>query len=171
MKTILLLICIVSSFVAYSQPPYPNDSFNFPEELPTIFYIEYDSSGNRIKTYIKNRYFVVNNDTFNNSNDNSIDNSNINPANKNNVSSVFHLKSNIKFYPNPTSGIVNIILPETILSNTVENIYLFDINGKLISTSILKSINELDITNFASGVYYLKLSVNNQLYQWKFEKY
>ena len=71
---------------------------------------------------------------------------------------------NIQVYPNPTSDqlFVNIDLP---LSKDTE-IQLFNLDGKvLLNNSIAASQNqiELNVSSFASGIYILKITIDNEI--------
>lgn len=59
----------------------------------------------------------------------------------------------ISIYPNPSNGIFNI--NNTFNSNT--DIYIYNINGKLVFNSTLNSdVNFIDISSQASGIYFVK---------------
>ena len=70
---------------------------------------------------------------------------------------------NIKVFPNPTAEqlFVNIDLPT--LENT--EIQLFNLDGKLLLNKISASQNqiELNVSNFANGIYILKLTIDNEI--------
>lgn len=53
-------------------------------------------------------------------------------------------------YPNPTSGVLNIDIP----NNHIEKVILYDIHGKY-----LKNFNEnnVDLSDFNSGIYFIKI--------------
>lgn len=54
-------------------------------------------------------------------------------------------------YPNPTTGVINIE------STASENVYLYDITGKIIKTiSLNKGNNRIDLSEYPSGNYMLK---------------
>ena len=65
--------------------------------------------------------------------------------------------SNIKIYPNPTTGFVNINSTETI-----ENIEVVDVSGR--SIKFVEGINKkdfkLNMSNFVTGIYFLRISTN-----------
>ncbi len=73
------------------------------------------------------------------------------------------LSSNIKYsiYPNPSNDLLNIEL----LNNTSENtiIRLTDLDGKLMFESQIRNNSlSIDVSNFASGVYFLLVLENNK---------
>ena len=80
----------------------------------------------------------------------------------NNISNTIEIneKTDVLIFPNPVS--VN----ETLIINSSYHFQfaeIFNINGKLIKSIIMHS-NKLKITNVPSGVYYLKLSNENQYF-------
>jgi len=66
----------------------------------------------------------------------------------------------IKIYPNPSNGKFRIDMTE----RNVEQITILDISGRLIHKENLKqqSSKEIDLSEFAKGIYILKLNVNNK---------
>jgi hypothetical protein len=68
----------------------------------------------------------------------------------------------ISIYPNPSKGIFNLALNNL----PIETLELFDLLGKKINViDNLKTINnqlELDLTSFSSGIYFVKITANNQ---------
>lgn len=63
----------------------------------------------------------------------------------------------IKIFPNPTNNILNVLANETI--NKME---LFDINGRMIYTATPdKNVVSLDVEEFTSGMYLLKVTTQN----------
>lgn len=69
--------------------------------------------------------------------------------------------SNIVVYPNPTSGKVQFATESELLNSEVK---VFDINGKYLFTKKIDSKNmEIDLTAFASGMYYLNIVTGNQV--------
>jgi hypothetical protein len=81
-----------------------------------------------------------------------------NPTNLNNLSNTtFHL------YPNPTTNELNIT------SNTsIEKIEIYNLNGVLQSTYLNK--NNIDISNFNTGLYFVKVYIDNGISIQKFVK-
>jgi hypothetical protein len=67
-----------------------------------------------------------------------------------------NLLSSVKVFPNPSDGLVNIsgIIPGTVLTVT-------DLQGKVLMEKIADSENtEFDLTDYQSGVYFIKISQN-----------
>jgi hypothetical protein len=61
--------------------------------------------------------------------------------------------ASISVYPNPTKGTVNINC-----SNTIKSVQLYDIQGRLLQTSLINETStSIDISNQANGVYFLKV--------------
>ena len=65
--------------------------------------------------------------------------------------------SNLKIYPNPTTGFVNIDLGnQNLESNSI--VKLFDIQGRMISTKEMKTaIDNINISNLSDGVYLITI--------------
>ncbi len=70
----------------------------------------------------------------------------------------------IKLYPNPTSGRITIEI-----EGDINEIYLADISGKLISKYITKNQSriELDLSMYSSGIYFIKFFDNQKWYSGK----
>ena len=69
----------------------------------------------------------------------------------------------LKIYPNPTSKILNIEM-----SNTIENITLYDLTGEvvlIINENNINSKYELDLTNFSKGIYLVQIKSNNEVFK------
>jgi len=63
----------------------------------------------------------------------------------------------IQIFPNPATNIINLQgIPEN------STIHIYDINGKLLLTK-QETINQIDISNFQSGVYTLQIIGNNEV--------
>ncbi len=63
-------------------------------------------------------------------------------------------------YPNPSEGLIQIELED----NTA-NIEVLDINGQLLYTNpTMTNQHQIDLSHFVSGVYLLKININNQTY-------
>ena len=65
--------------------------------------------------------------------------------------------SNLKIYPNPTTGIVNIDLGnQNLESNSI--VKLYDIQGRIISTKeMISTIDNINISNLSDGVYLITI--------------
>jgi len=70
----------------------------------------------------------------------------------------------VSFFPNPTSGIINLEI-----EGKIDELYLSDISGKLISK--YKVTNEtrlkIDLSKYSTGLYFLKFCNNNKWYTGK----
>lgn len=68
----------------------------------------------------------------------------------------------VNVYPNPATGVVYVTVENTNVATYV--IYLTDVNGKIVyTTAAAQGTQKIDVTPFASGVYYLKLVANTQV--------
>jgi len=63
----------------------------------------------------------------------------------------------IEVYPNPTAGQLRL----TSNQHAIENLAIFDINGRLM-LNLQSPSSTIDLGQFANGLYVLRLSVNNQ---------
>lgn len=69
----------------------------------------------------------------------------------------FELDNSVKVYPNPTNSIINITS-----DFTIESIELYDIQGRILSTSIEnRNQTALDISSKSKGIYFLKIKTDN----------
>lgn len=86
-----------------------------------------------------------------------------------NIHSAFSiLNPAINVYPNPTNGLFIIELNENIIGGTIQ---VSNVLGEiLISQIINKSIYEFDLTNKASGIYFMTIKANNKQYTHKIIK-
>jgi len=66
---------------------------------------------------------------------------------------ISNLESNISVFPNPTTGIVNIISQNT----KIESISVFDISGKILQNNTAFTGNTLDLSWLSNGVYFIKI--------------
>jgi hypothetical protein len=73
---------------------------------------------------------------------------------------------NISMYPNPASSSLNISAPNTIKSAAIYNI----LGKQVMSLNINKNSKSIDISNLASGIYFLKYNVNDKVGTAKFIK-
>ncbi|MCU6767782.1 T9SS type A sorting domain-containing protein [Barnesiella propionica] len=61
----------------------------------------------------------------------------------------------VRLYPNPTSGIVNIITSDGV--SQVKTISIYDVTGKLLKNYMNFTENRLDLFGFNDGMYFLKI--------------
>lgn len=76
----------------------------------------------------------------------------------------YSAENNIRLFPNPTNGILNIFIGDRFESCKV---ILTDIQGKLIFNTIINSNQPIDISKLNSGIYFLKLMDNKNEYNYK----
>jgi hypothetical protein len=67
-----------------------------------------------------------------------------------------NIENNLKIYPNPTTGILNLELQEE------DAVSVFDISGKQLLIQTASKSSVLDLSGFANGIYLMKLTNNNQ---------
>ncbi|HPN23237.1 MAG TPA: T9SS type A sorting domain-containing protein, partial [Tenuifilaceae bacterium] len=70
---------------------------------------------------------------------------------------------NIKIYPNPSKGIINISIDKDIIENVT--IEIFDVLGKTIHTKQAEGTSyfKVNLSGYANGVYYLRIKVKNEI--------
>jgi hypothetical protein len=73
-------------------------------------------------------------------------------------------KIEVKFFPNPTSGKITVEI-----EGKIDELYLTDISGKLISkySSARKSRLEIDLSKYSTGIYFIKFRENYKWYSGK----
>ena len=70
------------------------------------------------------------------------------------------IDSIIKMYPNPTDGILKIDAQQNV------SVLLFDLLGKqLLNTSLTTGLNTIDIASFDTGVYFVRIAIENKTVQ------
>ena len=78
------------------------------------------------------------------------------------LSDIEKFESEIQIYPNPTNDIVNIQLQN--LPENKSDIYVYDFSGKLILNSSFSDDNtSIDLSNYSTGVYFIKIVTENQI--------
>ena len=73
----------------------------------------------------------------------------------------------IKFmmYPNPAKDILNVVLPSNIEKAHVE---IYSVLGKkVLNKKLSNNFNKVDVSNFNSGIYLIKITANNKAYSVK----
>lgn len=77
--------------------------------------------------------------------------------------------ASIKIYPNPTSAELNIQLPKAGIA--LNELRVLDVNSKLLSRTVINELEmKLDLSDLASGVYFIELSGNQQQLRYKLIK-
>jgi len=77
----------------------------------------------------------------------------------------------IKIYPNPSSNIFNIELPDVAFDNLTSQV--FDLQGRNIATPVMRLSNglyKLDLTEYQNGIYFLDIRLDGKLVQEKLVK-
>ncbi len=73
----------------------------------------------------------------------------------------------ISIYPNPTNGIVNF----DFTNNNIQQIKISDLTGKTIIEKVNIQQNEMiDLSNFESGIYIIKIQTDNEIFTTKIVK-
>lgn len=88
----------------------------------------------------------------------------INLANGN----INRLALNLRLFPNPTTGILSFVLPNSIAAQSL-NLNLYDQKGVLIS-SFSTGQNQIDVSHLATGIYSIVLPVGQNVYVGRFVK-
>ena len=70
------------------------------------------------------------------------------------------------YYPNPTSGILNLSSKQIIDNASIYNL----LGQKVLETSLKANTASLDISNFSSGTYIMKISINGEIGTYKLLK-
>lgn len=68
----------------------------------------------------------------------------------------------INIFPNPSEGIITISLSDGISQSDIQQIAIFDMQGKKLFSSD-KYLHSIDLRTFEKGVYLLKVSVGNEI--------
>lgn len=73
----------------------------------------------------------------------------------------------LNVYPNPTTHSIYLTLNSEVLESRRQELYVFDMLGKMLyQTHLLEEINRIDVSNWPSGNYILKLIYDNQHKEW-----
>ncbi|HET8964100.1 MAG TPA: T9SS type A sorting domain-containing protein, partial [Chitinophagales bacterium] len=74
----------------------------------------------------------------------------------------------LSIYPNPSTDKITVELKSL---NNSELLLIMDITGKIIQEIVItKAVSTIDISNFPSGIYLIKVADNNMQYFEKFVK-
>lgn len=72
--------------------------------------------------------------------------------------------NDLQVFPNPTDGLVNVIMPD--LGGKTANVSLYGLDGKVMMTKTVQSKQfQLDLHNLASGTYLLVINSNNRIFR------
>lgn len=63
--------------------------------------------------------------------------------------------NNITLYPNPTSDILNVMLPD---NTEAQNYTIFDVTGKTLLQGVFSTSNSIDVSSLTAGTYIIKLT-------------
>ncbi len=72
------------------------------------------------------------------------------------------IEQNISIYPNPATDVLKINLGNDALISEVQNIYIYDLKGSLVSKTY-KFESSLDIKNLSRGTYFVKIQFLNSV--------
>jgi len=76
-----------------------------------------------------------------------------------------NINENISLSPNPVYDILNL----NFVGNRVKQIDIFDITGKKVYSTPF-SVNNIDVSTFTNGVYFVRINANNKLHNFKIIK-
>ncbi len=72
--------------------------------------------------------------------------------------------NDLQVFPNPTDGLVNVIMPD--LGGKTANVSLYGLDGKRIMNKTVNNNQfQLDLYNFPSGSYFIVINSNNHIYK------
>ena len=112
---------------------------------PRIKY-NYDASGNRVQ-----RYYVP-----------------LKLANIQIKDSTTFTKIGVSAFPNPVYETFHISINSELNQNEKVNVLITDANGKKLFFKMLNSgMNSLDFSKYRSGIYYVKIEIENEVVQYK----
>ncbi len=78
---------------------------------------------------------------------------------KTSIKEKINTKSNILFFPNPVQKILNLKFDNNI---TINSFYIYDQLGRLRKRITAINNNKIDLSDLNSGIYYLRLNINNE---------
>lgn len=137
-------------FCAYGNDTFTNviDGLQINEEIKFILFRNneyYNLTVGFASNTINDNHFVVDGITY-------IDKVILHPI------GIEDIENDLYIYPNPTTGLINIIN-----NNNFHKCYIYNITGEIVDTFILnKNINTIDISNYIKGTYILKLTDNKE---------
>lgn len=77
----------------------------------------------------------------------------------------------VSLYPNPTQAIVNLTINNN-ESSAILRAMLTTSSGAILYNKKIEGLNErIDLTQYSPGIYYLRLTANEESHTWKIVKY
>lgn len=140
----LFLALVLNSLISYSQ---------------TINY-NYDNAGNRVsKKIIVLKSALISNPEIGKDEKKEV------------LKDITFNNQEVKIYPNPTAGIVEIEIPENSDNPEIIQIIVMDINGrKIFDKRQEPTRTSIDLSNCPNGIYFLNLKKGQVISQWKIVK-
>jgi hypothetical protein len=78
------------------------------------------------------------------------------------------LNNVINLFPNPTSDVLNI---ENNSSEVISNVSVYSVSGALIKeVKSIDTIKSISVSDLQTGIYFVKLQINNEVKNYKFVK-
>ena len=141
-KKTLTLLAISLLIVGIASAQTPVNS--------TVLQLDYDDAGNRIKREV---ITLLGGPTSSRLSD-----------------TTFYSQEDVKIYPNPTRGVLNVELVNSAekINRTIE---IYNLEGKLVKREMMESyIKTLDLSTHKNGIYYLNIYGNDKVVKWKVVK-
>ncbi|MCQ2974746.1 MAG: putative Ig domain-containing protein [Bacteroidales bacterium] len=77
---------------------------------------------------------------------------------------VINRTKDVKLYPVPTNGIVNIELGDLLIENSSVNLKVINGLGQvIISTNLVNQKSQIDLTGYRKGIYFVRLTTNDRI--------
>lgn len=129
--------------------------FAFEGKAQTSYVFAYDASGNRTsRTILLKSGFIPQNDTI--------------VAKQKTFEDLIGNRE-VKIYPNPTKGLLQIELPY--IENLSAIIRIYGVQGVLVREIKVRDFTtEVDLSRYPNGMYILKISIDNLSSEWKIIK-
>ncbi len=78
------------------------------------------------------------------------------------ISTQYEANDGIRVYPNPAQNTINIDLPSSV-ENTVYDIKLYDMTGKVLSKTQANGIGKIDVSEIGAGMYFIAVSIDGEM--------
>jgi YD repeat-containing protein len=155
----LLIIGFLATVVGFLSPTCLTGQTVSRSRTQTVSFI-YDGAGNRTARTVPNPQAALAEENVA---------SKENAANKETAVEVV-FPQQAKLFPNPTDGIVILELPEIAVGASTE-VSISDLSGKMLfSSQTLTERNSFDLNAQPSGIYLLKVRINDEICIWKIIK-